>query len=514
MSKCDIDIEFDRIDRTYRGGEKVTGSVKIQVNQDCNCRKIALNHFWQTHGRGNTAAGTKHEIVLSSDAALQAGETLVLPFEFATELQPLTYRGTLINVDHYVKVYVDLPWKFDPKQSEEFVLLGGERPPGFDGQRGELVEKAAAPVPAFLKWLLYAFLAIFGVVLSIFATLLLPFILIGGAIWFFMQRSVKGKVGDVDVQMPHSLVAPGEKFPVSIRFTPQKTFDINSIALKIAATESATSGSGTDAKTYHHTVYEKTHVLQPAGQMVSGRTFDQSVGFELPDIPAYSLSESSNVIKWTAEVRIDIPRAPDWKQSKELQMVPHEFVGPPIAVSDLPQDVRSADKETKHETTAEQYSVPADSAQSAKVPGYIPPFTDHADNTSVEDSQPAQDYHGSTDNSDYPSIVPLVQKIKEADRFGTGREDAVTLAEGTIFDLTVIVDRIVSTYSLSEEADHRNGKTVTGKIANTDMEVELYTAEISNKDIEQLTRGDAWSVYATIRKWDNLYERLELIEAI
>ena len=34
MSKCDISIKFDRPDRTYRGGETVSGEVHVQVNKD------------------------------------------------------------------------------------------------------------------------------------------------------------------------------------------------------------------------------------------------------------------------------------------------------------------------------------------------------------------------------------------------------------------------------------------------------------------------------------------------
>jgi len=53
MSKCDINIDFDRDDRMYRGGETVTGALGICVNQDLNCNGIKLTHFWKTHGRWN-----------------------------------------------------------------------------------------------------------------------------------------------------------------------------------------------------------------------------------------------------------------------------------------------------------------------------------------------------------------------------------------------------------------------------------------------------------------------------
>ena len=126
MSKCDIQILFDRSDRTYHGGDTVSGEVIVQVNQDISCNGIILKHYWSTHGKGNTKTGEKHTIRLSETQPLQAGEELRLPFEFQSELWPLTYRGTNINVDHYVHVAVDVPWAIDPKHSEEFIVRPGE----------------------------------------------------------------------------------------------------------------------------------------------------------------------------------------------------------------------------------------------------------------------------------------------------------------------------------------------------------------------------------------------------
>ncbi len=50
MSKCDISIEFDAENRTYRGGGTVSGRVLVEVNKDLTSNGIKLIHFWQTHG--------------------------------------------------------------------------------------------------------------------------------------------------------------------------------------------------------------------------------------------------------------------------------------------------------------------------------------------------------------------------------------------------------------------------------------------------------------------------------
>ena len=138
MSKCDITIDFDRDDATYRGGETVSGTARVTVNKDLTSKGITLSHFWKTHGRGNTNTGEVHEEILASDAQLVAGETFKFPFSFEADVEPITYHGTLINVDHFVKIQVDVPWARDPKLEAEYILRPGKIPvPPEPGDEGE-----------------------------------------------------------------------------------------------------------------------------------------------------------------------------------------------------------------------------------------------------------------------------------------------------------------------------------------------------------------------------------------
>jgi hypothetical protein len=229
MSKCDIRIDFDKPDRTYHGGEQVTGKVRISVNQDIQCNGIVLTHYWKTHGRGNTDQGPKTKIQLSELVPLQAGENLTLPFEFKADLWPLTYHGNYINVDHYVHVGIDVPWAIDPKQEEDYILVAGERPPQFTGKRDELIEIArpATEVSGIIKLFLYGILAIFAVVLSTLFFFLIPvFAFIGIGFWIW-QKMIASRVGNVVIKTPHVVVGPGEQWPVELAFTARKTFPVN-----------------------------------------------------------------------------------------------------------------------------------------------------------------------------------------------------------------------------------------------------------------------------------------------
>ncbi|MFP6672200.1 MAG: hypothetical protein VB857_12355, partial [Pirellulaceae bacterium] len=64
MSKCDISIQFENRERTFRSGDTVNGTVTIDVNKNVNCRALKIAGYWKTHGRGNRDSGRYGEKVV------------------------------------------------------------------------------------------------------------------------------------------------------------------------------------------------------------------------------------------------------------------------------------------------------------------------------------------------------------------------------------------------------------------------------------------------------------------
>lgn len=480
MSKCDIQIQFDRSDRTYHGGELVSGEVLVRVNQDIRCNGILLQHFWSTHGRGNTDTGNKTDVRLCESTPLQSGEELRFPFEFTSELWPLTYRGHYINVDHYVQVSVDVPWAFDPKHQEEFILLPGECPEPFTGDRSEVVELDAEESQTTELGLIGKLLigvvvvALLGI-LFMFAAILLPVALIAGAFYWIRKKAIAGRLGEVEISTPVAIVGPGEAWPCELSFTPKKTFRVNEIAAKVLARESATSGSGTNSTTHRHTVYEQSEIIMPAGLLVAGERFAEVLKIPLPETDAWSLEASDNKIEWTVEVRIDIPRFPDWSHSASLQMIPAAFL--------------------------QRDPVGTDAGPAATVP-----FDDvrETDAAGVEES----------DDSPASTIFELVTAISSADRYGNQRSSVIAAAGDQAYRLSIIVDRISTTLGLSGDldSDYLQGRTVVGTIAGTEQEVQLFARPLRNAAIDSVARDEVWDTMAVVAQWDSLYNRLVMLE--
>jgi len=475
VSKCDIEILFDKADRTFHGGDTISGQAVIRVNQDINCNGIILNHYWSTHGKGNTRTGEKQTIRLSEIRPLQAGDELRLPFEFESELWPVTYRGTNINVDHYVHVAVDVPWAIDPKHSEEYIVLAGRRPPQFTGDRSEVVELKADPKKSveaglFLKLSLAPIIVMVLVALVMFAAFLIPLAAIGGAIYWFRKKAISGRVGEVELLTPVMVVGSDETWPCTLSFTPRKTFRINEISVHLLVQESATSGSGTNSTTHTHTLYDQKEVIRDAGQLISGEPFFEELRIPLPDTDAWSLDIDDNKLSWVMDVRIDIPRCPDWSRKLTLQMIPSEFLTDTGSPS---LEAMTSDDPTTHEATTE-----------------------------------------TTPQSDSASLFDLMSAINGADRYGNERSQVISAAGDKVFDVTIIVDRISTTLGMNDDLGeaHRQGRTILGTIAGTKQEVQLFAQQANNSHVDAVARNEVWECKATVQKWDSLYNRLVMLE--
>jgi len=494
MSKCDISIDFDRSNRTYRGGETVTGTVGIRVNQEINCNGVKLTHFWKTHGYGNSDSGDKHEEILTESCQLRAGETLEFSFSILSECHPVTYHGHHINIDHYVRVEVDVPWAFDPKLEEEYILLPGKRPPHLTGRRDEIVEvkkKTATEITSIGgKIVVFLIFGLLLVALSFVMIMLVPLLVVGGLGYWIWKKMIKSRVGNVELKTEHLIAAPGEPWPLELGFTSRKSFNINGITVKVQGRESATSGGGTNKTTQHHTVFEEVHTLHPAGQIIGGEPILKQVHIDLPETEAFSFDGGDNEVEWSAEVRIDMPLFPDWKERKVFQIVPREFLDD--------SDGTTAPRQEPHGTQRDVSAVDGRSERFSDAEEFEADVSDMMKTAQAD--------------SGLPSIVGLLMEIVDAGQYGHEQRDIAAAAKGQVFDVTVEIDRLISTLGSQAGAGYHNGKTITGTVAGTDQTVQIFTRDSENIRIERLSRGDQWRTPATIHAWDSLYKRLVLID--
>lgn len=117
-----ISIRFDTDEIVP--GQSLSGNVSWVSEKHVTPRKVSLIFGWHTEGRGSTA---KDDVITCEHECgpVSEGQTVDIPFEVVIpEDVPVSYDGELIRLIWSLKVQVDLPWAFDPKQDREFRVVG------------------------------------------------------------------------------------------------------------------------------------------------------------------------------------------------------------------------------------------------------------------------------------------------------------------------------------------------------------------------------------------------------
>jgi hypothetical protein len=356
MSKCDISIELDNPKSTYQLRDRVTGTVQIQVNKDVNCKALKIAGLWKTHGRGNEDSEEYGEYT-TFPGLMKAGEVKSIPFSILIEDVPLTYRGEYLNVDHYVNVRIDIPWRLDPTASKEFLVLPGGiqeiDEPLNAAPSTSAIETGCAILILLLILICYLIYLVSPdeskqIALWMGVLLLVAFIYKVGAP---IKRLRENKLGLVTVEIDTCIVTPNSSVPCKLVFTPLKHIEVNEVTAKLTAKEVVTSGSGTNKRTFRKMIFEEITNLSDYQLFQPHRSAEISGDIWIPDTMAYSFISDSNTLRWQLAIRMDVKSCPDWKYTLKLQLVPREHVfGYPTTVVEESSLDQNNSNENEHDS--------------------------------------------------------------------------------------------------------------------------------------------------------------------
>ena len=319
MSKCDVEIEFDRSSRTFVPGEAVSGKVHVTANKDVASNGVKVEVLWRTHGRGNRAGETLDTISISGEQ-LPAGHRRSYTFSFKAPDGPLTYHGRYLNVDQYIRARVDIPWAFDPKAEVEYILLGN--PAGESHFSDPGITCTGSSYKASWSGLLFFVVIATIVTFAAYPLGALSWLLVVSRL-FKMLRDflVSRKVGATSFHLDKSHASPGQTVKMTLECSPSGPMQLNTIAATLKAREIVISGSETNRSTHTHTVHDEQFIICEGAQLNLGpQTLEGSI--TIPETEAWTFQASSNVLKWTLTVRVDISGWPDWVGDTEITVVP------------------------------------------------------------------------------------------------------------------------------------------------------------------------------------------------
>lgn len=333
MPKCNLKIELDSAAETCLGGQPISGRVIVETDELCETKGVALSLGYFTHGRGNRFSKELETLTLYS-GSLQGVQSF--PFKLTPPNGPATYHGEIVSLDWQLQARVDLPWKLDPKANLPLTLAPNPDAPYVSGndtgvqQAARVVHQLGKFAGCALVFLVPFFAAGLWMLWNAFSEPF-PYIIMGpmflgvpSVMAFLLLRNsiAEKKLGGVELTVDPEQVRPGESAQVILRFTPQSELRCNHIALVLRCYERAVSGSGTREQTHRHELYKQPVPLCDARTLHRGEPIELDATITLPATLPPTLALPANAVCTEIEVRVDIPRWPDWVQTLPVWVTP------------------------------------------------------------------------------------------------------------------------------------------------------------------------------------------------
>jgi len=490
---CSFRITFDRPDRRYAGGDTVRGSIQILVNSPINSKGIWFTHCWRAHGIGNQHEHTLKTTQLAEPELLQPGQELNFDFSVTAPLQPLTQRGSLFTVDHYVQVHIAVAWATDPSGEEDYLLEAGGVPDNLPVSRQKITlgpswqspSQTSSTVAGFIGCLILSlFLFVFGVFFVSEPMIPVGLLILGLAVaaWFGVRSLLlKRQLGTVDLSIPHLVTAPGEPWLAELKFCPPRVLRLNAITLTLQADEATVSGSGSDRKTHRRTVFEQIIPLREAEQLPAGELVHERLLITFPEATSLSFEAGDNTVRWAALLRIDIPGSPDWTRTIPLQILPAAFASQIPPAAELIPHWHLAGN--------------ADASSRNRPASGTPRVSTAASDDSTFTT-------GTT-------IASIVAEINSHSPHSSARASVIRRSVGQRMTVSVTINRSATTIGNAEEDPlYSGGLTVDGTIDGTRQAIRIIALTSAAAEIESLPPGASWQAEVELIDWDTLYHRI------
>lgn len=109
--------------RPLEAGREVTVRVTGLADAAVKCRAIECSVLWRTEGRGDDDGATVFQGV-DQGGELQPDVPIEAVFRFRVpDDGPITYAGRLLSIRWFLRVSLDIPWRFDPKREFELTVV-------------------------------------------------------------------------------------------------------------------------------------------------------------------------------------------------------------------------------------------------------------------------------------------------------------------------------------------------------------------------------------------------------
>jgi hypothetical protein len=120
VPRCDLAVELDRPDASYRPGERITGVVRAHSALGARCRRLSVAAAWKTSEKVSDGKLVMAQTLFEGEWKPRTHSQYA--FKLRAPLGPLSYRGELFSVSWCVAARAELAWAQDSTAEREIVL--------------------------------------------------------------------------------------------------------------------------------------------------------------------------------------------------------------------------------------------------------------------------------------------------------------------------------------------------------------------------------------------------------
>ena len=344
MSERTVWIEFDDDRRLFEPGDKIVGTVYVQVDRAQDSARVSLSRKWRTSGRPGSRSGGSDEILLFEGKWDSEG-TYEYPFIFHVPPGPYTYHGHLVNVDWFLCAEVDFDSAESVSSEEKFVVeaagderefIVGDTSGASDDRSDQLTgpQRVLWGLGSLLLtlvglWLLYPNVA--ALPGASWATMLAAAGCLGLAGWSAKRLYTLTKDDDdprVLAPTPDDYqVEPGDYVSFVVELQPNFKTSPKGIIALLKGYEHIMFDDGESTHADVHRFYEEAIPIEATdeGELQNGHRSSYRVSFRMPADAPYSFYCPNASVTWAIEVHVDVGSWPDWR--KDFPIVVRPCVG-------------------------------------------------------------------------------------------------------------------------------------------------------------------------------------------
>jgi len=350
MSVCQIEIQFDRENRTYHTGESISGVVKVRSEKDVTYPKFLLHAELREVGKGGLSKA--RQMVLKTffnrETKWKKGSEYTYPFNFIAPRTPITYHGHHLSIEWFVRATVEVPFSWGrvfatQPSGEATFLLTSDTPLRLshssndlhDPIRYSMYEKLRIMLDKLRRhlWLLFGFAPLIGCVVIIYinstpvarnviqslvllATIAVIFavlVLLNDApIWLAARQ-----LGDVEMEF--IALERNEGMVEFLQFTPKESGQIQKIEMilqirEIVEKHYASAQDTDNVKLYTHTVFKGRVSDTQSHRIHANELFQAKLALKSDSPLPASFSSKTNKIEWLVTMTIVLTRWAKWRK--------------------------------------------------------------------------------------------------------------------------------------------------------------------------------------------------------